>query len=177
LLNDIFLNEIYINHNEGNENKVKIDIQVNESSAKIADYSFLVNTGDGIVRVDSSGKVNNYIMDPNAFYGIEVFNDHFFLLQYWEEILEYDRAKNLINSTPVPDKYWGYFTALPGSKFALLNNVKDSIYFIDSAGSHLRTVSMLTESNLLNQNVTGIVVDNSLIVSENGNRKILHGTI
>lgn len=160
-------------NSNGSQSTETINLQVTNSSTQIRDYSFLVNTRDGIIHVDSSGKADNFIIEPDAFFGIEVHNNSLFVLLWWEQLLEYDRTRNIINRIPIPERCRGYFTTIHDSKFAFYDNWNDSIYFINSIGNHLKTVGMLTERNILNQNVNGIVVDNSLIVSENGENKIL----
>ncbi len=62
---------------------------------------------------------------------------------------------------------------LPGGRFAALDNENDAVYIINGAGEILASMNLTTKPNDVLQNMYGIVVENKLIVSEDGNSRIM----
>ena len=90
------------------------------------------------------------------------------------QIVEIDRLtekKRVIELTP--DVRGLSFVALPKSRFAILDNRRDLIHILNSDGELIKTVGMRIRVNKHWQNVTGIVVDGQLIVSEDGHKNLL----
>jgi hypothetical protein len=65
------------------------------------------------------------------------------------------------------------FTVLPGGDFAVLDNRADSVYFMDDMGAIFEAVGLPDSSSIRLQNVSGLVYDGKLLVSETGTRKIV----
>ena len=137
----------------------------------LAPFNLLVSTRDGIMSVNSNGEVSNLI-DASRYF--EVNNDNIFILGHWE-IEKYDKNGTFLESIPIPNQveYYLEFTLLPDCGFALFDNDNDKIYFLNAQGDYLHTASMLVSQNNSLQNVEGKVVDNYLIVSENGNNQLI----
>lgn len=81
----------------------------------------------------------------------------------------------LVRNIPLPREvgYFINFTILPSDFFALLDNQNDKVYFVNSEGKYLKTVDILEKPDRHLQNMHGIVVNSSLIISENGHRQIV----
>ena len=91
------------------------------------------------------------------------------------EILAYNLDGKLLKTVSIPSNvYFIEFTLLPNGGFALLNNYEDRVYFIDSTGT-LRSTANIIDSpdNHHMQNLSGIVVNNHLILSEDGQMHFL----
>ncbi len=89
-------------------------------------------------------------------------------------IVEFDRASMKTRIIDLPENVTGIaFVVLPNNRFAVLNNRNDEIHVVDGKGSLLKTVRMNLAPDSHLQNVMGVVVGNSLIVSEDGDRQLL----
>lgn len=112
-----------------------------------------------------------------------VFNDSgpapsmtdFVYVQQGPGITVYDAKGREQRSFEVPPEvqYYVSFTVLPEGGIAFLDNRNDAIYFVDKDGEHLKTVAISDEPDRKIQNMKGIVVDDQLIVSENGYNELL----
>jgi hypothetical protein len=87
---------------------------------------------------------------------------------------EIDNQGNVISATSTPPgiQLWGCIL-LPDGRFTSVNNSTDNIFFISSAGLLLGTVPIPEASGPSNQNTEGVYADNSYILSENGNNKLV----
>lgn len=65
------------------------------------------------------------------------------------------------------------FAALPENRFALFDNRDDKIHLLNADGMLDKTLSMGDERSGHLQSCCGIVVDNTLIVSEDGRNRLL----
>ena len=81
----------------------------------------------------------------------------------------------VLRQIPLPKEvpYFINFTILPNNAIALLNNNNDKVYFVDSEGKYLKTIDILQKPDRHLQNMHGIVVNNSLLISENGHKQIV----
>ena len=105
--------------------------------------------------------------------GLQVLNNNLYVAGS-VKILVYDLDGNPLRSVPLPpDVRFLAFTPVPGGGFALMNNHDDKVYFTDSNGKLLATGNMLDTPDGHLQNVSGVVVDNRLIVSEDGQKHVL----
>lgn len=132
----------------------------------------IVRTKSGLVRVSETGSIQTF---NSAITGsIEVRNGRLYAL-HGDAIVELDSSGNIISTIEIPSQaiYFINFTALPGGGFALLDNRYDKIYFMDDSGNYLRSVNIKNTYDNHLQNVHGVVVDNRLIVSEDGDRRLL----
>lgn len=131
---------------------------------------FVVGMEGKMLIINSEGKVEDSISIDGR--GVEVYDGRIFILRDdGRSIIEFDEKGNELNTISIP--YCVNFTVLPDLGFALLDNSGDRIYFVDSGGKLLKTVNILEQKDRLLQNLDGIVVGNSLIVSEDGNNRII----
>ena len=135
------------------------------------DTRFLVATRDGVLLLNAHGESSPFLDAGPA--GLEVLGDRIFILTY-RGIEEFDAEGNRVNVVLLPDEVRSPldFAVLTDGSFAVLDNNNDNVYFLSATGDFIQQVSMGVADNL-NQNLDGIVVDNSLIISENGNNKLL----
>lgn len=135
------------------------------------DFTLAIKTRDGLLLFDPSGTQVGFIDESHAF---EVYDDSLFFLSS-SVLLEYDAYGNQRNIITIPPEatYKSNFAVLPDLNFAIFDNQNDKIYFVDYEGAYLTTAMINTEPDSSSQNTDGIVVDNSLILSENGNSQLL----
>ena len=89
-----------------------------------------------------------------------------------------DLDGSFVRSIPVPHGAGsGWFATLPDSRFAMLDNVSDSVYFIDDADNLLAAVGMPVPANVGLQNLDGVVVGDALIISEDGYNHLLRADL
>jgi len=134
---------------------------------------FLVNTRDGLRFLTAEGKVRQ-LAETERLWGhlsrfqnkIAVYNGH--------QIREIDCRGKVLNVIAVPNGARGHgFAVLPNSRFVILDNAQDKMYFLDSEGSLLKTVKMRDKPDNHLQNIYGIVVGNDLVMSEDGDGQLL----
>ena len=151
----------------GNESSKTQNVRVTGTSTT---SKFLVSTKNGLFMIDSDGKMGNAITTDS--WRVETYNKRIFVLSNdGRSIIEYNEQGNKLKTISI--SYCVNFTVIPNSGFALLDNVNDKIYFVDFNGNSLRTVNILKQKDNHLQSLSGIVVGNSLIVSQDGNNRIL----
>ena len=143
-------------------------------SVGVPEGTLLVQTQSGLAAVSLDG---TYFIYPSMKGPVEVLGDRIFVKSTWstQAVLEIDRYGATIRSVALPSGSSNYTipVVLPDGGFAVLDNKADSIYFADAQGNLIQAIRMPeTESSEL-QVVDGIVVDNKLIVSENGDNQII----
>lgn len=91
-------------------------------------------------------------------------------VQQASTISVYDAEGREQRSLEIPPEVLSYvsFTVIPDDRIAFLDNSNDAIYFVDQNGTHLKTVPISDGPDRRIQNMRGIVVEDKLIVSENG---------
>ncbi len=125
---------------------------------------------------DLIGSVNNF---PAPTGRVEVYQDKICISHYngsyIDNIKIYDFQANLLNTISVPVQLTTClnFIVLPNLNFALLDNVNDKIYFLDNNGSLQKTINILDSPSPIYQSLDGVVVENSLIFSENEKKQLL----
>ena len=136
-----------------------------------------VLTGDGIVEVSLTGSKQTIVGAHGESYSIEILNNELYVSEETRggDILVYDLQGNYLKTIPIPPQASEYlcFVTLPNERIALLDNSNDKVYFIDSSGSLLATTNILDTPDYQAQNLDGVVVNNRLILSEDGNNHIL----
>jgi hypothetical protein len=90
-------------------------------------------------------------------------------------IVEYDHAGSVVGTIPAPPEVPGRynFAILPDAGVAFLDNATDTISFVDPQGNFITKIEIPGHDLDHSQSVEGIVLDNRLIVSENGVREII----
>ena len=171
LTSALFATEMIVHTTSGNQEfEISEITSITFSNPSNIQSNFLVKTNDGVVFVDSTGFVSDFVTQSGD---VEILNDRIFIINFEQSIIEeYDIDGSLINTISTPNGY-RWFTVLPNYDFALFSNSEDNIVFIDYQGNTLATVNMINPSPGQLQNLDGIVVNNSLILSENGNNQIL----
>jgi hypothetical protein len=138
-------------------------------------------TYDGVLQVSLEGNVKTIV--PKNLQGVHqvirlnVAIEKIYIYQYNNAAIDvYDLSGSYLNSIAIsipPEGVGLGFTILPNGGIAILDNARDKIYFLDSAGNLKRTVNISESTDNELQNVNGIVVDNYLIMSEDGHRRII----
>jgi len=108
-------------------------------------------------------------------FDIEVFNNMIFVRSL-RNISIYSSMGSLIGEVSIDGRITslGKMCVLPGQNLAFLNNNSDTVTFANELGVMTRTISITNlppDDNL--QSVNGIVVDNRLIISEDGNNHLV----
>jgi hypothetical protein len=133
--------------------------------------TLLIRTGDGLVAVRMDG--GSFLFSTTAAH-VEILGTRIFA-QGWHSITELGHNGLEIETITAsnPDVSGWDFVILPDAGFVYLDNVEDEMHFFASDGTFLETVAMpdSTPENL--QNVSGVVVGNTLIVSETGTDKLI----
>ncbi len=138
----------------------------------------LVDTSTGIFKIEENGEAS-YLFQGNY---VEVSGTSIYTRDY-SNIKEYNIDGDLIREIPIPSSipapsepdYYMNFNVLPNDGFAFLSNEYDKVYFMNNNGVFITEVEMPNvtpggDSHL--QNVHGVVIDNKLVISENGNKQI-----
>jgi hypothetical protein len=97
-------------------------------------------------------------------------------LHWGHEVKVYDLAGNLRRSIAIDNliEYAYKMCVLPGENMAFLDNERDLVSFTNSSGELLTSLPLMDQSpddNL--QSVYGVVVGNSLIISEDGSSQLV----
>ena len=136
---------------------------------------FLVQTRDGILSVDKNANSELFIGGGS---GVEIVGDRVYASYGTTRIEEYDFDGSLIRTIPIPDGVQGpYFVGLPGGRFALMSNSSDSAHFIDDAGNILAAAGLSVMPGSSLQSLDGVVVGDTLIISEDGSNRILRADL
>jgi hypothetical protein len=134
--------------------------------------TLLITTGNGLIAVDLDG--SSFIMSESSG-SVEVLGTRIFVKYGGHSMREYNSATQVVGSISIPDTIpYPYIpVVLPDGGFAFLDNANDRIDFIDSQGNYLLFIEMPEVSPHNLQAVDGVIVGNTLIVSETGTRKVI----
>jgi hypothetical protein len=117
------------------------------------------------------------IIDKTDGQALEILSNEVYLNDqtFGGDILVYDLEGKYLRTIPTPPQASEYlhFVTIPDGRIALLDNVDDKIYFVDSSGNLLATTIMIDNPDSAAQNLDGVIVDNRLIFSEDGYKHIL----
>ena len=135
---------------------------------------FLVHTRQGVAGVDTLGNTCIFVETEGP---VEVRDGHIFVMEDCERIFEYSPDGSLVRTVTMPDEVYtgcgGHnMAALPGGGFAIIENCRNKVYFVDDYGDYVETVSMPNPDIGHAQNVESAIVDGFLVVSENGSQEI-----
>ncbi|MEW5874851.1 MAG: hypothetical protein AB1752_06690, partial [Candidatus Zixiibacteriota bacterium] len=137
------------------------------------DWRFLIDTRDGMIAVDMEGDTATFIESARW---VEIRDGHVYTGS--SSIDEYDFNGTFLRNIRLPAGVSHYgWAALPGERFAMLNNWNDTVYFVDDEGNLLAARGMLIEPNESLQNMDGVVVGNDLIISEDGGNHLLRANL
>jgi hypothetical protein len=132
---------------------------------------FLVAEQAQLSKVDLAGR-SEIVLEGSG--PVRIMQGELLVLRERQIITYYISGKE-IQRIPIPEDvlYIIDFVVIPDGRLAFLDNQNDAIYFVSNRGKHLKTVTFLDKSDKRWQNMDGIVVDNKLIVSENGNSQLI----
>ncbi|MEW5701368.1 MAG: hypothetical protein AB1792_03975 [Candidatus Zixiibacteriota bacterium] len=132
---------------------------------------FLIQTQSGVYICDPNRHVTRFA-DPTG--EIEIIGDRLFAIGDGRKIYGLDAAGAPVDSIPTSESGDAVgFVALPNDRFALLDNMQDLAYILGRSGQILATFSLRDHASDARQNVSGVVVGNALVISENGSGGIL----
>jgi len=130
------------------------------------------STGSGVARIYPNGSVE-ILQGISSGYSLEILNNKLYVNK-GSKIMAYTldgvNVKNI--STPSNVSFLT-FVVLPDERVALMDNENDKIYFVNSTGALIATVNIRDYPDDTLQNLDGIVVNNTLIFSEDGDRNVL----
>ena len=141
------------------------------------DFVIYVRTRDSkILKIWPSGFVQETPFYDSS-YSLEIIGDRLYTqdwMYYGRAIKVYDlKNESLITTIPVPEGVSGLtFVAIPGGRIAFLNNAEDRVYIISPNGTLLANISIKEQPDNHLQVMDGIVVENKLIISEDGDKNI-----
>mgnify|MGYP001240510162 FL=1 len=135
---------------------------------------YTVSRNGVVTQISLAGDTRN-ILDGITGYSIQILAYEFYTCaQGQSEIVVYDLDSNLLRTMPMPpDVYCREFTVLPDGRIAVLSNYDDKVFFIDSTGKLLATANILDAKDDQGQNLSAVVVDNRLVLSEDGKKHVL----
>ncbi len=143
----------------------------------LAVHELYVLTQSGILAVSTAGSPQMLIDGHKDSYAIEVRDKTLYATSktHGGDIVAYDLQGHYVKTIPTPSQAQDYltFVALPGERFALLDNTNDKVFFIDDEGHLLATAKLRPVKDGSAQYVDGVVVGNRLIVSEDGDERIM----
>ena len=135
-----------------------------------ANLRLLVRTRNGAYMIEFDGDTSKFATPAS---NLEVIGDNVYFAG-GHTVTRYTKAGVLAGTITLPDTAsYLNFCALPDGRFALLDNNRDVIQFVDADGAWIGEVPMFDEPGPDLQNVDGIVVGNQLIVSESGDGHLL----
>jgi len=137
---------------------------------------FLVSTSGGLRFITPIGEVKKLPAEATTerLSGkISAFDASLFVYQ-GQKINEVDSLGNILRTISVERGVRGRgFAALPDSRFAVFDNEDDKIYLLHQDGAITKILSMLNEPDRHSQSTHGVVVEDSLIMSEDGRNRLL----
>jgi len=131
-------------------------------------------TENGLIAVGESGQHDVTVGGVRGSYSLQVSEGKLYASSgRGTRIRSYSLEGELLHEFAVPDQAKGYltFTCLPGDRFALLDNQKTEVHFVDHTGILITTVQMGTPG----RDLCAVVVDKSLYVgvSDRGKGRVI----
>ena len=161
---------------EQNDNITKVSSKSyhedEEADTSLRKY-FLSLTRAGLLKISTSGSHEVLVPSEGKLRGFEVLNHRVYVAND-SSVIIFDQdgtEQDRINISS--DIYFLDFTALEDGRLALLDNQKDEVYFINHEGLLLHTAQVSEINDGHWQNMHGVQVGNELIVSEDGNSRIV----
>jgi len=145
------------------------------AETELADTAFLVSTREGVVRV-TPGEGTEPVRLPNgqALRGALSRSGDDIYCRSWTTVRRLDEAGTAVAMWKLAEGVVGNgFAALPGRRLAVFDNEGDRIFVVDRTGRAVRELAMRPEPDQGMQNTYGLVVGNRLLVSEDGDKRIL----
>lgn len=135
---------------------------------------YMMSKNGVVTRISLSGETRN-ILHGVAGYSIQILEHEFYTCTLDQStIAAHDLNGNLLRTIRMPRNVsCREFTVLPDGRIAALSNYDDKVFFIDSTGKLLATANILDAKDKQLQNLSAVVVDNRLILSEDGEKHVI----
>lgn len=134
---------------------------------------FFTSTDSGVVKVFANGTVQP-LTGVSSGYSLELLDGKLYVNQQHSRIRVYTADGVYVKNISVPSGVqYLTFVVLPDERIAFLDNDDDKVYFVSPSGTLLATVNLTAEPNTSLQNIDGVVVNNALIVSEDGDNNVM----
>ncbi|GEM_PF-2666381 len=131
--------------------------------------TLLVLTREGLLKI-SGGSAE--VLNKNVTgYTLTLYGDK--LYTGCRPMYEISLGGDILKEINVKAPYCLTTVPLPGGRFAALDNKNDRVYILDGEGGVVAIANLTNQPNEHLQNMYGIVVGNKLIVSEDGNGRIM----
>ncbi len=131
------------------------------------------STDSGVVRVFANGTVQP-LTGISSGYSLELLDGKLYVNPSFNRLKVYTTDGAYVKNISVPSGVqYLTFVVLPDERIAFLDNAGDRAFFVSPAGTLLTTVNLTAEPNDSLQNLDGVVVNNALILSEDGNNNVL----
>ncbi|RSN73423.1 PKD domain-containing protein [Candidatus Methanodesulfokora washburnensis] len=150
------------------------NVQIVKAESVSHQLILYTSTRDGVIRVFLNGS-KQILEHVRSGYSLEILGNRIYMNQYPGYISVYTTEGVFLKNINIPSSvsYFITFVVLPDERIALLDNENDKVYFIDSLGNFITKVDILEAPDNHLQNLDGIVINNKLIISEDGNKHII----
>jgi PKD repeat protein len=150
------------------------NVQIVKAESVSHQLILYTSTRDGVIRVFLNGS-KQILEHVRSGYSLEILGNRIYVNQYPGYISVYTTEGVFLKNINIPSSvsYFITFVVLPDERIALLDNENDKVYFIDSLGNFITKVDILEAPDNHLQNLDGIVINNKLIISEDGNKHII----
>ena len=158
----------------------RLKARVAELSQRLLDIqlektAFLVSTREGVVRVTPDGEVRPVLAQNGrplrgklSRYGDDVY------CRAWRTVHRLKADGSPVASWKLSEDVVGHaFAALPDRRLAVFDNEADRIFVVDRIGRVVKELPMRDEPDEGMQSTFGLVVGDRLLVSEDGDKRIL----
>jgi len=152
------------------------------ATKEAATFILFVSTKEGIYRITSEGEKDLIINLPPDFNFPAEFTlsgERLYVMMSARstDIEVYSLEGEFMHNISLSQLPAGYqvvgLVVLPNENIALLDNYNDLVYIINQQGTLLKTVKIKDNPDNHLQNCHGIVVNNTLIISEDGNKHVI----
>lgn len=146
--------------------------QVTKSETQTA-IQFYTSTSSGVARIYPNGSVE-ILQGIRSGMSIEILNNKLYVNKASDKIMAYTLDGTNIKNISIPSSAsFLTFVVLPDERVALMDNLNDKIYFVNSTGALVATVNIRDYPDDTLQSLDGIVINNTLIFCEDGDRNVL----
>jgi len=164
------------------ETKTVEPLTTTQTTKKGANFILFVSTKEGIYRITSEAERDLIINLPPDFnlpaeFTLSGGRLYVMMSARSTDIEVYNLKGKFMHNISLSQLPTGYhvvgLVVLPNGNIALLDNYNDLVYIINQQGTLLKTVKIKDNPDKNLQNCHGIVVNNTLVISEDGNKHII----
>jgi hypothetical protein len=138
-------------------------------------YALYAPTRKGLARISESG--DTQLVNDSQGTALKLLDNELFLIsRNRSAILVCGPTGKVLRTIPIPSEAVGKYLKLaivPDGRLALMDNRNDKIYFTDNSGQLLTTVDIKDPADDSLQALDGVVVGDRLIVTEDGDKRLL----